>query len=215
MDAGHEPGAIERAVLAAERRVYRKKAWYKQPPVWGSCGMVIGFAAGVLWQQVLLPEHAEAKSAPYVASAPQKLVGETVLKPETPRAAIPEKPADQPAKPIVSDKQLSEFVKAADFPVLPRPARELSGSLSGLPTLPDVQVAPAQPQLEAKVPERKIDPESELKKAKVKALSERIVKMRLDREELLKTFYEDAVPVKHLDEDIAAAEAEMKSLQAS
>jgi hypothetical protein len=48
----------------------------------------------------------------------------------------------------------------------------------------------------------------------VEAVEERIVGLKLRRDELLATYYEDAVPVRHVDEDLANAVAELEQLRA-
>jgi hypothetical protein len=220
MDAGHNSSRLEQAVLAAERRVVTRSPWYNHRAIWGAIGVAIGLAASPLYQQVLTPEKVSARE-PGPAyngeahSAAQRLIQDLKLSAEA--DPKPEEPAE--AAKVDKLKQVIKEIRG-DVPYVPHdlqalpavmPNATLRGPLSVAPyhvEIPEIQARPL------KAPEAKQPSHEDLEvKRKVEALQSQITNLKSQREELLKSFYEDAIPVKHVDEDIAQAESEIKALQ--
>jgi hypothetical protein len=219
MDAGQEsnsqPSAIERAVLAAENRVPIRRRWYQHRGVWGFCGICIGLAAGVpigqlvpgqkqvVYQSVPVPvsnsaaqqmTRVEPKMAPKVEPKIAKKDGVQSDASEILNQQMPAIPADLPRMPMPS----------SEFRELPRTIGDVSA------VQPEIEVAPIEKPTVKAAP----SPQEEANKRKRKELIERIATLQAQKDELLKSFYEDAIPVKHLTEDIAKAEAELKEVGA-
>ncbi len=149
------------------------------------------------------PAHLSASN-----SAPQQMSGVTSQEP-----ALPKPPSDKPLS--KGDNKASETLNAqmplvsADFPrmpaVMPTGFRELSGDLSARPVEPEIIVTPV-PKVQA------APTEDETKRRRSQQLRDKIVALQAQKDELLKTFYEDAIPVRHVTEDLAKAEAELQAL---
>ncbi|MEZ0326762.1 MAG: hypothetical protein ACAH95_12745 [Fimbriimonas sp.] len=209
MESGQEPSAIERAVLASERRRVVRARWYHHRALWGACGICIGLVGGVGLAKLNEPDN----TPPFVAStsAPQTL-SDLTLKPQFPK--IEKMPETQPPKKDTG--KAAQILNAQmpiatpDYPRMPMPAefREIRGSLAPAPVQPEVEVRPVEKA--AVVPPA----EDETKKQRAKEIRDRILSLQAQKDELLKSFYEDAIPVKHIDEDIAKAVAELKELDA-
>ncbi len=207
MDSGQETSAIERAVLASERRRYKRTHWYHHRALWGACGLCLGLVGGVGVAKSMEPDN----TSPYLgvnvpsSSAPQSMAQ---LKPEVPSfEKMPAEKLAEKQKPGARLLNTDLPIPVADYRAMPMPSefREIGGKIAPQRFEPEIQVTPLKPEPKAPAVE-------DGKTRRAEELHNRIASLQTQRDELLKSFYEDAVPVKHLDEDIAKARAELKAL---
>jgi hypothetical protein len=210
MDAGLDspPSQIERVVRATEARIVIRNRWYRHRVVWGACGLAVGLCAGVLWQQALMPQRVEARSTSVPSTWYEPVYAPIEDALQTRRG--------KPVAQVTRDAKPQPLTKAqSPDPIVLRELPSLPSVLpSELKVAPITPYMPSTPITPAKQVEQEPKAEDLERKARDREIRERIATLRVQREELLKSFYEDAIPVKHVDEDIARAEKELTELHA-
>jgi hypothetical protein len=219
MDAGQNSSGLEQAVLAAERKVYVRSPWYNHRVAWGVIGLLVGLAAGPLYQGVLAPEKVSAREPqsqiePAAHFAAQRLISDLQPKsvPQDKETEKVEAKHDRLAQAVKEFRGDVPFV-SRDLEALPAvmPSPSLRGPISVAPYQPDINVEELKRTPPASQPKPTI---SDIERSrKVDGIKAQIASLKAQRDELLKSFYEDAIPVKHVDEDIAKAELELKAIE--